>query len=45
MYGVTQNSRLWISHDFIMLPDHVTVGENSMMAAHGEVPTADDENL
>ncbi len=45
VYGVTRESRLWISHEFVMLPDHVRVGGNNMETQHRQPPTEVDENL
>ncbi len=44
VYGVTQESQLWISHQFVNLPDHVSIGENNIITNHGEEPTEEDEN-
>lgn len=45
VYGMSPESRLWITHEFVMLPNHVNVGGNAMITEHGEVPTVNDENL
>lgn len=42
---MSDDSRLWITHDFVMLPDHVTVGGRNTITEHGDVPTISDENL
>lgn len=45
VYGLTADSHLWITHEFVMLPDHVNVGGNNMITEHGAVPMLNDENL
>lgn len=45
VYGLWPNSRLWIGHQLVMLPDHVNVGGNIDHTAHGEDPLPTDENL
>jgi hypothetical protein len=45
VYGIFPESLLWITHQFVMLPDHVNVGGNNMITEHGDTPTISDENL
>ena len=45
VYGVKPSSDLWISHGFVMLPDHVEVGHNYEDTEHGQVPLETDNNL
>ena len=45
VYGVKPSSDLWITHQFVMLPDHVEVGHNYEGTEHGEVPLETDNNL
>lgn len=45
VYGVSYESRLWITHEFVVLPDHVDVGGQIVATDHGSIPTIEDENL
>ena len=45
VYGLLADDRLWITHEFVMLPDHVNVGGNYEPTVHGSVPTPDDSHL
>lgn len=45
VYGMSSRSRLWITHEFVMSPDHVNVGGNILTTQHGDTPTLNDENL
>ena len=45
VYGVMPSSDLWITHDFVMLPNHVEVGQNYEDTEHGHVPLETDNNL
>ena len=45
VYGVKPSSRLWVTHQFVMLPDHVEIGDNYESTDHDEVPLETDPNL
>ena len=45
VYGMAHDSRLWITHEFVTLPDHVNVGGQSAMIEHGDIPIASDDSL
>jgi len=45
VYNLLPDNRLWITHEFVMLPNHVNVGGNYEPTAHGGPPTQDDPHL
>ena len=45
MYGLGQDDFVRITHEFVMLPDHMNVGGNYEPTEHGDVPLDDDAHL
>ena len=44
-YGMRESDYVWITHEFVMLPDHLDIGGNYEPTDHGEIPTVDDHTL
>lgn len=45
LYGLRPVDYTAVTHNFVMLPDHVNVGGNHDPVLHGGQPTSDDPNL
>ena len=45
MYGLRPQDYVTISHNFVMLPDHVSLSGNHFPTGHGTAPTVNDTNL
>ena len=45
VYGLLGDDRLWITHEFVVLPDHVNIRGNYEPTVHGGVPTSGDPHL
>ena len=45
VYGLLGDDRLWITHEFVVLPDHVNIRGNYEPTVHGGVPTSGDSHL